>query len=51
MFFKKLKFRFIDESATVEYVRFPYKMTLSKANVFTDGMRSKKLILLPRRDD
>ena len=39
-FFKKLEYRFLVESTKTENSLFPYKTTISEANVKTNGMLS-----------
>ena len=41
-FFKKLDYRFLVERTTIENAIFPYKATLPKANVKTNGKGSAK---------
>ena len=38
VFFKKLEYPFIVESTKMESTSFPYKTTISEANVKTNGM-------------
>ena len=41
-FLRKLEYCFLLESTTIENATFPYKTTLSKANIETNRMESKK---------
>ena len=41
-FFKKLEYRFLVESTKIENASFPYKTTISEANVNTNKMVSAK---------
>ena len=42
MFFKKLEFRFLVESTKIESASFPYKTSISEADVKTNRMVSTK---------
>ena len=41
-FFKKLEYRFLNESTKIENASFPYKTAVSEANVKTNRMMSTK---------
>ena len=42
-FFKKLEYRFLDESTKIENASFPYKSVMSETNFKTNRMLSAKL--------
>ena len=48
-FFKKLKYRFIVESTTIETAIIPWKTVMSKANVKTNSMESTEWTYLKER--